>query len=508
MKDGERLAAVDLGSNSFRLEISILHNGHLQRVEYLKETVRQGGGLDADSFLSEEAMQRGWQCLERFGERLRDFRPSHVRALATQTLREAKNRDLFVTKGQQLLGHPIEVISGQEEARLIYQGVTYLLPRNVQEQRLVIDIGGRSTEVIAGIGQKSVEAVSFPLGSVSWSQRFFPDGKLSNKCFSKAEIAASAVIEEQMARFDAYPREHVYGASGTMGAVAQLLQSFGGAAQIITREGVEQLRQRLIDAGHCDKLQFDNLREDRKPVIGGGVAVLLALMRMLGIETMRVSDGALRQGALLDLIQRKDHDARRRDIRHNSVESLIERFGHGYGREQGERVARIAETIWRALDPGDWQQEDLQLLKWTARLHEIGISIAYERFHHHGAYIIRNGDCPGFLPSERERMASLVVGHRGKLKKVIDNIHASDVFKYQLLCLRLAVLLAHARKDPELDALHWKLSKQGVTVTLTADWARQYPQSRYLLQEESTVWDKVGVALQVELLQVPAAGGT
>ncbi|RRD41323.1 Ppx/GppA family phosphatase [Comamonadaceae bacterium OH3737_COT-264] len=493
MKDGERLAAVDLGSNSFRLEISILHNGHLQRVEYLKETVRQGAGLDGDNYLSREAMERGWQCLARFGERLRGFRPEQVSALATQTLREARNRAEFIARGQQLLGHPIEVISGQEEARLIYQGVSYLLPRNVHEQRLVIDIGGRSTEVIAGVGQRSLEAVSLPFGSVSWSQRFFAEGKLSAKAFAKAEVAASAVIEEYLERFDPYPRQHVYGASGTMGAVNQVLQSLGEPG--LTLAGVERLKNLLIEAQHVDRLQFEGLREDRKPVIGGGISLLLALMRMFGIQAMQASDGALRQGALLDLVQRDDHDAKQRDIRHNSVASLIQRFG--YDKAQGERVAEVAEAIWLAVDDGQGRADDLQLLRWVSQLHEIGISIAHERFHHHGAYILRFGDCPGFLPSERERMASLIVGHRGKLKKVAQDIAADAVFARQLLCLRLAVLLCHARRMPELDAIGWRLGKNRLEVHVDVAWAQQHPRSHFLLQEEALVWEKYGLALHL-----------
>ncbi|MDH5857287.1 Ppx/GppA phosphatase family protein [Lampropedia aestuarii] len=499
MKNGERLAAVDLGSNSFRLEISIMHNGHLQRVEYLKETVRQGGGLDADSNLSEEAMERGWQCLARFGERLRDFRPSQVSALATQTLREARNRQAFLNKGQQLLGHPIEVISGQEEARLIYQGVTYLLPRNVQEQRLVIDIGGRSTEVIAGTGRVSLEAVSLPFGSVSWSQRFFAEGKLSAKCFAKAEVAANAIIEEHLGRFSLYPRDHVYGASGTMGAVAQALSQLGGEKQIITREGVERLKAMLIEAQHIDNLQFAGLRDDRKPVIGGGISILLALMNMFGMERMQISEGALRQGALLDLVQRDDHDAKRRDIRQNSVASLIQRFG--YDRAQGERIASVGQAIWTALNPhGQWSDDDLQTLQWAGQLHEIGVSIAYERFHHHGAYILHYGDCPGFLPSERERLANLIVGHRGKLKKVAAAIEQDASFAYQLMCLRLAVLLCNARKDPQLQALQWALQKDGsVAVSVSRDWTLSHPQSYYLLQEEASTWEKMPIHLSISV---------
>ncbi len=496
MKDGERLAAVDLGSNSFRLEISTLHGGHLQRVEYLKETVRQGAGLDSEGYLSAEAMERGWQCLARFGERLRGFQPTQVRALATQTLREARNRAEFIARGQQLLGHPIEVISGQEEARLIYQGVSYLLPRNEQERRIVIDIGGRYTEVIAGQGRRLMEAVSLPLGSVSWSQRFFGDGRLSAKAFAKAQLAASAVMEEYLERFAEHPRSHVYGASGTIGAVGQALQTLGEPG--ITRAGVERLKTLLIEAQHVDRLQFEGLREDRKPVIGGGVTVLLALMEMFGISAMQVSEGALRQGVLLDLIEREDHAVRQRDIRYNSVASLMQRLRCDTA--QGERVAAVAAAIWQSGHSSsghDEHEAQLQLLRWASQLHEIGLSIAHERFHHHGAYILRHGDCPGFLPSERERMASLLVGHRGKLKKVAADIAADPLFARQLLCLRLAVLLCHARKMPHMEEMGWSWGKDSLHMRISAAWAQQHPQSHYLLQEEAAAWEKCGFALQV-----------
>ncbi|RMX08050.1 Ppx/GppA family phosphatase [Corticibacter populi] len=497
MKDGERLAAVDLGSNSFRLEISIYNNGHLQRVDYIKETVRQGGGLDADGMLTEEAMERGWQCLARFGERLQGFKPQQVRALATQTLREARNRATFLQKAQQLLGHPIEVISGQEEARLIYQGVSYLLPLNEAEERLVIDIGGRSTEIIAGVGQTPREAISLAQGSVSWSQRFFADGKLTAKAFAKAEVAANAQIEEWLDRFAGHSREHVYGASGTMAAVAQVLHQLGGPEKTVTRKGLAQLRAMLIDMQYIDRIELPGLREDRRAVISGGVCILVSLMDMLGFAELKVSDGALRQGALLDLIQREaDGSDAQRDIRQKSVDSLLNRFG--YDRLQGDRLARTARSIWQAWKLPKATGQDLQILQWAAQLHEIGISIAYERYHHHGAYIIEHGDCPGFLPSERSRLAQLIVGHRGKLKKVAAQIDADPIFAWQLLCLRLALLLCNARREPELSALHWSAVKnQNLRLGIDGDWPERHPQSYYLLQEEIAAWEKLGFHLKL-----------
>lgn len=498
MKDGELIAAVDLGSNSFRLEISNLHGDHFQRVEYLKETVRQGGGLDADGYLSQESMERGWQCLARFGERLQNFHPSRVRALATQTLREARNRKQFLEQAQQLLGHPIEVISGQEEARLIYQGVTYYLPLNPDEFRMVIDIGGRSTEIIVGQGQAPLEAASFALGSVSWSQRFFGEGRLTAKGFTKAEVAAKALLQERLGLFAQFPRENVFGASGTMNAVAQILCQQGLAEpNTITRKALAQLKAQLISAQHIDNLSMEGLREDRRPVIGGGVSILTALMEILDVATLHISDGALRQGALVDLIQREKPHNEQSDIRQKTVQSLLQRFG--YDRLQGERIASTATHIWQEWSLPQASDEDLQQLQWAALLHEIGISIAYERYHHHGAYILEYGDCPGFLPSERDNIAQLILGHRGKLKKLQDRLqNHPGLFELQLLCLRLAILLCTARNDPELQALQWSTPKnRSARATVSEAWSQAYPQSYYLLQEEACVWEKVGFDLKV-----------
>ena len=501
IKDDELIAAVDLGSNSFRLEISKIHGEHIQRVEYLKETVRQGAGLDAEGHLTPEAMDRGWQCLARFGERLQSFPGTHVRALATQTLREARNKKVFLAEAERLLGHPIEVISGQEEARLIYQGVTYFLPQNPEEYRTVIDIGGRSTEVIVGLGETPLEAVSFPLGSVSWSQRFFGDGKLSAKAFHKAEIAATALLEERFAKFDNYPREYVLGASGTMNAVAQaLLQLELAPVNTVTRKALAILKTKLIEAQHIDKLSFAGLREDRKPVIGGGISVLTALLDMLQADTLHISEGALRQGALIDLIRREQPHDRQSDIREKSVQSLLKRFGHD--EPQGTRIAETATRIWQAWGMDTEQEEALQQVQWAAQLHEIGISIAYERYHHHGAYIFENGDCPGFLPSERTTIAQLILGHKGKLKKVpaLAQSDSKNGFFHQLLCLRLAVLLCNARKDPDMQSLQWSAPKaRSAKISVTESWSQQYPQSFYLLQEEVGIWEKVGFELSLSV---------
>ena len=294
-------AAIDLGSNSFRLEIAREKNDHFERLQYLKETVRLGGGLDAETGdLSEAAMQRGWQCLAAFGQRLRELPGMHTRAVATQTLREAGNAGVFLQRAQELLGLPIAVISGDEEAALIYSGVTSLLPDDHErpERRVVVDIGGRSTEIIIGQGRQAQDMHSYPVGSVVWSQRHFAEGRFTTEAFAAAEADARAALAEIATRF-ARPRwDAAYGASGTVGAMlAALLKSVRTSVDgDIALSQLYWLRQRLMDAGDINALDMPGIREDRKAIIGGGLAVLIILFELLGIDAMRRGHGALRHG--------------------------------------------------------------------------------------------------------------------------------------------------------------------------------------------------------------------
>src|SRR5574343_829483 len=289
MQNGTRLAAVDLGSNSFRLEIGYLDHGQIQRTEYLKETVRQGSGLDADRQLSRQAMQRGWDCLARFGERLAGFRKYQVRAVATQTLREARNRDEFLGRATEVLGFPIDVISGKEEARLIYQGVAHLLPQS-DERRLVVDIGGRSTEMILGQGYDARVMESFRVGSVAWSMRYFPDGLFSRQAFETAEVAAKAVLDEALNIYRPQAWDVALGSSGTVGAVGDILEQSGWPSGVISRAGLDWLLERLQKAQSADKARLDGLKDDRRAVIGGGISVLRAVFDLLGIHEMQVAE--------------------------------------------------------------------------------------------------------------------------------------------------------------------------------------------------------------------------
>ena len=493
MQNGTLLAAIDLGSNSFRLEIGRFHSGHIERIEYLKETVRQGSGLDDDKMLSEAAMQRGWDCLARFAERLHGFKKHQVRAVATQTLREAKNREAFLRKAQSVLGFAIEVISGQEEARLIYQGVSRLLPQS-EEKRLVVDIGGRSTEMILGVGYEARHMESYRLGSVAWSGKYFPRGQLTPAAFKTAEVAAKAVLDEALDTFPASEWSVAYGSSGTVGAVADMLAANGWASDLITRTGLDWLLDKMTKAGHIDQLRFEGLKEERKAVIGGGVAVLRAIFDLFGIEQMQPAQGALRQGALYDLI---DRDSQEGDVRERTVRWLAERFS--IDEAQAQRVSTVATALFAQIAAADaLNQRYSQKLAWAARLHEIGTHISHDRSYHHGAYILDHVDAPGFSFPELHRMSQLVLGQRGKLRKLEQSLE-DELFAKQLISLRLAVILCHARQMPEYQSVKLSYKPGTFKVITNPGWARRYPQSAWLLEEEVLAWQKTAWRLSAEV---------
>ncbi|WP_342131473.1 Ppx/GppA phosphatase family protein [Hydrogenophaga sp. OTU3427] len=493
MQNGTLLAAVDLGSNSFRLEIGRFQAGHVERVEYLKEAIRQGSGLDETRALTPAAMQRGWDCLARFGERLQGFGKQQVRAVATQTLREARNRDEFLARAQELLGFRIEVVSGHEEARLIYQGVSRLLPQS-DEHRLVIDIGGRSTEMILGQGFNALRMESYRLGSGSWSTRYFPGGEFTAEAFRTAEVAAQAVLDEALDTFAKDQWSVAYGSSGTVGAVAELLANNGWPAGVVGRAGLDWLHGRLLRAGHVDQLKIDGLRDDRKAVIGGGISVLRAIFDLFDLDQLLPAQGALRQGALYDLIARDADDT---DVRERTVGWLAERFS--VDPAQAERVLKLSMALFEQVAaPDPLAGRFSAKLAWAARLHEIGTHISHSDAHQHGAYILDHVDAPGFSLPELHRMSQLVLGQRGKLRKMEAALE-EELFAKQLLCLRLAVLLCHARKAPDTSGM--KLGYKGGAFRLVAssDWARRFPQSAWLLQEEAAAWQKTRWKFGVEL---------
>lgn len=495
--DQTLLAAVDIGSNSFRLEIGRLDHGQIVRVEYLKEAVRQGADLDEERNLSPASIERGLKCLARFGERLQGFQPNQVRAVATQTLREANNSEVFIKQAKKALGFDVEIISGVEEARLIYQGVSRFLPQS-DERRVVIDIGGRSTEFIIGQGFQVLQTASLHVGSVAWSLKHFADQTFNETAFIRAQIAAESFFETLGHRFDQRHWDVAYGASGTAGAIADILLEYGRPADTITREGLLWLREELLKAKSTEKLRLNGLKEDRKSVIAGGLAVMLGVFDFLRIDTLQVAKGALRHGLLYDMVA-GSHDID--DLRHASVLRLAKKFH--IDQAHAERVTEISGKLFYKLientdQPLEILQNHVMKLKWASMLHEIGAIISPIDAHLHGAYILEHTAPPGFSQTELYRLGLLISGHRSKPKKLQIQF-PDDLFVLQLIALRLAVILCHARQTPNLRGFKLQQHKNTLTLTLPKSWSARFPQSYYLLEEEKIAWQKTSWQFNITL---------
>ena len=490
-----QLAAIDMGSNSFRLEIGQLIDGRYRRVDYLKETVRLGAGLDGNGLLTDEARTRGLACLARFAQRLKGFTSVQVRAVATQTLREARNRDAFLAGAQAVLGFPIEVISGREEARLIYAGVAQLQPSEVP--RLVIDIGGRSTEMILGVGRKPMRAESFQVGSVSLSLRYFSEGRFTEAAFRQAQIAAGAELEEALEPFAAVHWQEALGSSGTVGAVSQLLAASGVTDGRITPEGLRWLMEQALRAGRIEKLALPGLKDDRRAVIAGGLAILYTLATHFDIAALLPARGALRQGVIFDLDERRHATELTQDghdIRDASVRELQRRFM--VDTQQAERVTRVAQRLYASVQPKAGPETRRELL-WACALHEIGMMVSHHDHHRHSAYVLDHADAAGFSQSQLRRVGELVLGQRGGLRKIETSLTRED-FVWQLLCLRLAIIKCHARGDVSAEAMRLKRDGAAAELSFDAGWAEAHPRTRHLLDEEVAMWGRSG-PLRIEL---------
>ncbi|MEJ7137616.1 exopolyphosphatase [Amphibiibacter pelophylacis] len=508
------LVAVDMGSNSFRYEIGRIQDGQYERIAYEKESVRLGAGLDERGLLTGEAAQRGLDCLARFGAKIRKFRPERVRAVATQTLREARNRDDFLREGQKALGFPIEVIPGREEARLIYCGVSFLQPS--ESARLVIDIGGRSTEMVLGQGREQLAAESFQLGSVSLSMAYFGRGELTESAFEKAGVAAGAALQEALVPFDPSRWTEVLGSSGTAGAVAQFLATRGVSDGVITAEGLRWCIRQCVKAGHVDALPALGIKPDRAPVIAGGLSILQTLMTLFRIERIVPARGALRQGVIVDLHDRLQsqalYAARQKtregatdaaplpvlDVRDQTVTALQARYhvDLAQARRVGEQALALQLQVARL------PHEEHRELGWAAALHEVGMTVSHHDHHRHTAYVLAHSDAPGFSQSQQRRLAQLTLGQRGRLRKISDDL-AHPGFRIQCLCLRLAVILCNARLDaPDGSRPGVKLAQDGQNFSLKVakKWALHHPQTLHLLRQESQEWDRLAGGWKLQIV--------
>lgn len=487
----ELIAAVDLGSNSFRLQVGQIRGNQIYELDGLKETVRLGAGLGQDKQLDGVSQLRALNALSKFGERLRGFRPEAVRAVATNTLRVAKNGASFLVQAEAALGFPIEVIAGREEARLIYLGVAHTLP-NPRRQQLIVDIGGGSTEFIIGKNFKPLQLESLYMGCVSYSLRYFPDGKIDKKSFQEAELAAGQELQTIVQTFRETGWETAVGSSGTARAIVDLLEENGFAEQGITRKGIERLTEALIRAGNVNNARLEGMRNDRTPVLAGGLAIMSALFKAFDLEEMTFSDGALRLGVLYDLLGRNHHD----DLREATVKHFTRRYG--VDQVQAKRVEATALALLRQIMPAanDPENDDAQFLSWAARLHELGISIAHSSYHKHSAYILENADMPGFSKRDQARLARLVLGHRGKLER-LQPLARDPVEWLLIFCLRTAVVLHRARDNQPLPPFEAAATSKGYQLGVPPGWLAEVPLTAAVLEEEGRQWSSLGINFKI-----------
>ena len=494
------LAAVDLGSNSFHLQVARVVGDQLYPLDSLREPIRIGAGLTRDKRLDENSQSRALECLQRFGERLRGFDPHAVRAVGTNTLRVAKNAAGFLKQAEAALGFPIEVVAGREEARLIYLGVSHSLPVS-KDRRLVVDIGGGSTEFIIGRAFKPLRLESIYMGCVSYSLKYFPDGKVSKSAMKQAELAARSELQTIIAGFSAGNWKEAVGSSGSARALAEILQLNGYSDAGITPDGLDRLRAALIKAGDIGRLELEGLRSDRLPVLPGGLAIMNAALSELGIDALVVAGGSMRQGILYDLLGRFQHH----DMRDVTVSQFMQRYH--VDSKQARRVAHLALELYRrftaAADADD--EAAPHYLSWAAKLHEIGISVAYSGYHRHSAYITQNADMPGFSKIEQSRLSTLVLAHRRSLKKIFAR--ELEIIDWRMvMALRLAALIYRSRADIVLPEITAKVNGRALRLGIERDWLAGNPLTATALQEEIEEWGAAGYELEIKALRELEAG--
>jgi exopolyphosphatase/guanosine-5'-triphosphate,3'-diphosphate pyrophosphatase len=482
------LAAVDLGSNSFRLQVARVEGDQLYMLDELREPVRLAAGLTPDKYLDTEAQQRALAALGKFAERLRDLPREAVRAVGTNSLRVAKNAADFIPQAEHTLGFPIEVIAGHEEARLIYLGVAQGLPQS-EGNRLVMDIGGGSTEFIIGNGLTPLKLESLYMGCVSYSQRFFPDGKITKQNLKQAELAARIEVQTIAADYRGL-WEHALGSSGTAKAVSEILELNGYSKGGISRTGLDKLRTHLLKTGDVQKLDLQGLRPDRIPALAGGFAIMYAAFCELEIEQMQPALGALREGVLYDLLGRFHNN----DMRDVTVRQFMQRYR--IDARQAERVDRLAHLFAQQFLGDEAGEAALHMLDWTAKLHEIGISVAHSGYHKHTAYILANADMPGFSKKEQARLSLLTLAQRGNLDKLQGQLK-NTVDCVLAMSLRLAVLFYRNRSDNGLPALRGRFSGTKFHLSIDAGWLAENPLTETALREEVKQWKMLGVGMQV-----------
>jgi len=487
-------AVIDLGSNSFHMLMVKVVAGSVQVIGRVKRKVRLAAGLNDSLVLSKDAMTRGWECLALFAERLQDIPASNIRIVGTATLRLARNVKTFLTEAEHILGHKIEVISGQEEARLIYLGVAHT--SNCESNRLVIDIGGASTEVIVGQGVQPLLLSSLNMGCVTYLERYFQNNELSEANFNAAIQAASQEVHTVAEQYLAQGWQNAVGASGTVQAMQEILVA-QGKDEVITLSRLESIMQQALACGHMDQLKIAGLAQERKLVFPAGLAILIALFRTLAVKGMTLSGGALREGVLYGMLSQLQHQ----DVRARTVQSMMVRYF--IDQQQANRVADMAAMLADQLQ----QQRNLHnfegqsMLRCGALLHELGLLIEYKNHHHHGAYIINHAELPGFTRAQQQLLMALVYNHRADVNK---DILARQTMTSVLLAvrltrlLRLAVILSMRRRHEALPQVQISAQAEVLQLILPEGWLDHHPLMRAELEQEVLYQQQAGWQLHVQ----------
>lgn len=481
MEKNSSYAVIDLGSNSFHMMIAQVVAGSVQIIGRVKRKVRLASGLDENLILSDEAMLRGWECLDLFAERLQDIPINNIRIAGTATLRLATNVAVFLEKAEQILGLPIEIISGEREAQIIYKGVAYTSSRKIR--RLVVDIGGASTELIAGDGDTPIICKSLNVGCVTYLERYFPDGYLSESNYTNAIAAAELEISTIRDLYKDFNWNEEVGASGTVQAIQEIL-IHQGHDEIITLERLVAIMQQSITYGNIDNLTIPGLVKDRRMVFPSGVAILIAIFRQLNLTGMTLAGGALREGQLYSMLP----ELTKMNVRKRTIESVMTRYH--VDKEHAARVAELSLNLAKQTEPSwDLQQfEALDILRAAAMVHEVGLQVAYKGQQLHSSYILANTNLPGFTEAQKKLLTSLVLNHREDIDK--DSLYKQSSTSVLLACrlariLRLAVILALRRADEVLPEVKIVVTHEDIALKLPKNWLDNNPLSKAELSQEA-----------------------
>lgn len=498
LKDGDLLAAVDLGSNSFHMVVARYVLGQLRIIDRIKETVRLAEGLDGRGGLDPSVMPRALDCLARFGQRIRTLPPSRVRALATNTVRQLGNPQAFLMPAETALGHGIEVVAGREEARLIYLGVAHGSPPDPGKRRLVMDIGGGSTETIIGEGFQALERESLQMGCIATTRRYFGDGRLSRKRWKEARIELAAEFQQFAERYRRLGWHEAMGSSGTIKAICDVSVKMKLTKVSVTDASLEAIRDKLLDFENISDIKLPGLSAERRPIFAGGLLVLDAAFGALGIERMYVSDHAMREGVLYDLIGRGSPE----DPRAESIRAMQARYGVDL-----DQAARVEATALSLFDQAElaWglDGDSRRQLAWAARIHEIGLAIAHSQYHQHGAYLVEHADIAGFSRTEQQILAALLRTQRrvinpSSFDKLPDRLVAS-VQRIALL-LRLSVLIHRSHDRDPLPVVELDVDGDELLLRLPKRWLDGHPLTLLDLETERETLAGFGRRLTIRAL--------